>query len=662
MNTILDILTDKQREVATFKDSHTRLVACPGSGKTTTLLGHIYYLLEKCDADAKRILVLAFNRTVADKLENDLKNKCGLVEERMPVIATLHGYALKLIYKYQLVKDIGKTGFPYEDIDNLQVDEKRCIIEPFIRAHLSKHGIKVHWKSYDKTFWRPYAHHFWYGNQQTLDDKIMKFHEELQKAKTFFSMCFLGELPNELKTLLKNNEDIKKENPFDQILIDEFQDLNPLDRALIKIISEMGSRVFVAGDDFQSVYSFRGADPKGLLEFHKIYKNTKHFELEESFRCPRTIIEYSKKIISHHPNPLDRKFEPLGKLKGTVKQLYYKSDKSECETIAHVIKHYMDNCKAEIIVDTSTKITKSVLLILSKKDLIEKYKNELDKLKVDFLCDKKMLHNNTIWLLWILLRFFCNNDQLALYQLIRLKCKNWNALMNEIYKNEDCTESLENTLVKSFPIYKSKNKKLWLVCKESEEIYNTLLKIKGDLDSSSDILEQVKFIIFESKKIYSELDNDTMETFLQQAKETIEKNSEFAKGIEYFGWLMNDLIFEKLLQQETPIVRIETLRRAKGLEADLVIIASAEDNIVPGDKEPKDEQIRLLYVGATRSQRFLFTSYARNRIKKRFSSGHQSIWKEPSQFLPKEQPFAFEKGEDFLESTIKNNTKYWDRL
>src|SRR5215813_3131228 len=107
-------MTPKQLEATDHNGFHARIIAGPGTGKTRVLVAHILYCIQNLDMDPKSMLVLAFNRSIAEKLRDDLLHALDNEESKLPIIMTLHSYALKLMKRFRIATELGNTTFPSE--------------------------------------------------------------------------------------------------------------------------------------------------------------------------------------------------------------------------------------------------------------------------------------------------------------------------------------------------------------------------------------------------------------------------------------------------------------------------------------------------------------------------------------------------------------------
>ena len=287
-------MTPKQLEATDHNGSHARIIAGPGTGKTRVLVAHILNCIQRLDIYPKSLLVLAFNSSIAEKLRDDLLSALGNDDSKLPIIMTLHSYALKLMKKFRIAHELGNTTFPSE-AEMPQVDK---VIAQYLRKRDFNFNGKKASMNAVKALWPLFSRYQWYGQEldnRELAESLKEFKDAVEFSKKFFGINFLGELPEQLRQLLAKEPGARK--TFQKIVVDEYQDLNPEDIAVIKAISQDRSEVVIAGHDDQSICSHRGADSHGLKRFESEYVGVKCFELDECFRCPEKVFYYAADII-----------------------------------------------------------------------------------------------------------------------------------------------------------------------------------------------------------------------------------------------------------------------------------------------------------------------------------------------------------------------------
>ena len=132
-------------------------------------------------------------------------------------------------------------------------------------------------------------------------------------------------------------------NRFKYILIDEFQDISPMQYEVVKLLSKPEDNLFIVGDDDQSIYGFRGASPEIMLSFENDYPNTEKVLLGINYRSYSDIVKYSSNLISKNQKRFKKKINAFNKADNGVKLYYFKNKEQQNESIIQLIKQYINN-------------------------------------------------------------------------------------------------------------------------------------------------------------------------------------------------------------------------------------------------------------------------------------------------------------------------------
>ena len=245
-------LIDEQKRAASHVGTHARLLAGPGTGKTLVLTRRIVYLIEEKGVNPEQILALTFTRAAAFELKQRVAKELG--DDRMPKISTLHSFALR-----QLLRNSSRiTSLPQPLRIADDWEERHIILEDLKRIlNLENIGEAKEFFSQLSADWESLIEE----ENLTPDPRFIGAWREHRKI---FRYTLRSELVYQLKRSLEQISDFDLEHPILHLLVDEYQDLNKCDLAVIKAISNRGVEVFVAGDDDQSIYFFRKAHPDGI--------------------------------------------------------------------------------------------------------------------------------------------------------------------------------------------------------------------------------------------------------------------------------------------------------------------------------------------------------------------------------------------------------------
>ena len=285
----LDTLNETQLEAVKITDGPLLILAGPGSGKTRVITYKIAYLLEQGKAKPWEVLAITFTNKAAKEMKERLHN---LIEEDIKgmQISTFHSFGLRVIKEYYDFFGLDRTFTIIDESDSislikkiikeLNLDEKKYIpraiknkISGAKNELLNPEGFKVFART-------PY-------DEDVV--KIYKKYEEKLKRNSSVDFDDLLMLPIEL--FRKDKEALEHyQNRYKYVFIDEYQDTNEAQYLLSKMISDKYKNICVVGDESQSIYSWRGANYKNILNFEKDYKNAKVILLEQNYRSTKTII------------------------------------------------------------------------------------------------------------------------------------------------------------------------------------------------------------------------------------------------------------------------------------------------------------------------------------------------------------------------------------
>lgn len=328
-------LDETQQKAVTYGEGPLLVTAGPGSGKTTVITHHIKYLINNLGISPKEILVITFTKSAATEMKERFLRLCN-IENTEVVFGTFHAFF------YQILRQ--SADFDHNSI--LKEKDKYVILRDILKVK------KMHF--YENTYLEDVLNEIsQVKNQNNLNEfKSLLMEQEVFKEvldeyeyrkKSLHKIDFDDMITN-CYDLLKKDENalFRWRKRFRYILIDEFQDINPMQYEIVKMLAEPHHNIFAVGDEDQSIYSFRGADPRICFQFMKDYSEAKQIFLTINYRCNKDIVEASKRLISHNKNRFQK--EIYGKnisntMKGTQVR-YFHNEQESYETLAKELKEY----------------------------------------------------------------------------------------------------------------------------------------------------------------------------------------------------------------------------------------------------------------------------------------------------------------------------------
>lgn len=603
---------DDQRIAATHIGSHARLLAGPGTGKTTTLTKRVRSLIIEKRMNPHNIVVLTFTRAAAHNLRQEISKELSEYEINTPHISTLHSFALRQLLRNLEIVD--RLPLPLRIADDY---EERWIIQEDIKDVL---GLNMINDVKDKF------------NRLSSDWQSLKADEEdwerrypdpqflgaWQEHREVFGYTLRSELVYQLKRALEQNPNFHIEEPIDHLLVDEYQDLNRCDLALIKEITERGAELFCAGDDDQSIYGFRGADPEGIRRFPEDYSPSILLELEYCRRCDRRILDLAHFVADLDPRRIPKPLKPMDEAgEGEVRILYFNNQIEEANGVARVCRYLYEHG-----------YDLGKIMILLRSDRYGAFSNPLKdaldvhEVPVAVKSDSPLDTDEGRELFSILKLSIDPKDHLAWRTLLQIRNNGiGEKYLSDIYdlaRREGIRfyEALcrIESLPELFPRFRRR------VLDETEEIRKLVFEFNlnedredfGLMDGISHLAER---LIDDREK------RDDILNYLQEMIEILGATN-LKQFLSAFSTSMGDN------EQEIEIdkVNIMTMHKAKGLTADVVFIVAAEDEYIPGRQigEKVDDERRLLYVSLTRAKHLLFITYCHRRTGQQRHTGRDS--------------------------------------
>jgi superfamily I DNA/RNA helicase len=301
---LLEGLNEEQKQAVTAAcDHHILILAGAGCGKTTVLTRRIVYLAHS-GVDQSRILALTFTRKAAEEMAVRVSRLLGTDDkEKLPVITTFHGFALKVLSgaldRTPHFSDIGFAS------DSRLISEKERLgmlvrlTTPSERKLLSSDLFRIDSLLAQKAVFPEKLS----GMDKSQSNLLEEIERRLQREKESCGLWGFSDLLSGTLRLFRNKPDILERfvSRFSSILVDEFQDTNPVQITLLKILLSNDKCLFAVGDDDQAIYAFRGADIRPTLEFCSHFNGASVLKLQINYRSTPAILNSANRINSDKP-------------------------------------------------------------------------------------------------------------------------------------------------------------------------------------------------------------------------------------------------------------------------------------------------------------------------------------------------------------------------
>jgi DNA helicase-2/ATP-dependent DNA helicase PcrA len=651
-------LNERQREAVTHIDGPLMIVAGAGSGKTKVLTTRIAHLMAN-GVDAFNILALTFTNKAAREMKERVEKILGNNEARNLYIGTFHSVFARI-----LRAEAQRLGYPNNftiyDTDDAKSVVKTVINELNLDDKYYKPSTIYNRISAAKNALVGPAE---YANDYYLQQEDMRSNRPAiaQIYSAYVQRCFkngamdFDDLLLKFYELLKNFPDSlsKYQQKFKYILIDEYQDTNPAQYEIIKLLGAMHENVCVVGDDAQSIYSFRGATIENILQFQKDYDDVKVVKLEQNYRSTKSILHVANEVIRNN--------------KGQIEKVLF-TENGEGEKIK-LVRTMTDNDEGKFVADT-----------IQEQKLRNHFKNKdfaiLYRTNAQSRAFEESLRRMGIpYTIYGGISFYQRKEIKDFVAYLRL-------LVN--HKDEEALKRIINypargigktTVDKAILLANDGNMTMWEVLENAAKLgfragtlqaidefvtmiksFTSMLQHKNAYEVAFHVGKQTNLVreLFNDKSTEGVQRYENIQELLNSIKEWVDDtinrsqidedgvvrdeaggNSELSH-IAGLGAYLQQITLLTDADEKDPnadTVKLMTIHAAKGLEFSCVFAAGLEELLFPNalsinTREELEEERRLFYVVITRAKSRLWITYANTRYK--FGSIVQN---EPSRFI-----------------------------
>ena len=651
-----ELLNPSQIQAIETINGPVLIMAGAGSGKTRVLTHRYAHLVKHHNVDVEQILAITFTNKAAEEMKSRISKLLNL-KISPKWISTFHSLCVKILRIHG--DKIGyKSNFTIYD----QSDSNKVI-----RNCMSENNVDL----------KQYSPKLFQAHISNLKNSMISPGEALENAESFFevkvaeiyssyekkliianSMDF-DDLLIKTVELLQTNESILKfwSNKFQFIMVDEYQDTNFVQYKLVELLGSNNKNVCVVGDSDQSIYAFRGADIRNIIEFEKDFSNATVIQLDKNYRSSKKILNLANSVISNNPRKIEKNLWTDNEDGLDISSFRFRSEKDEARWVAEEVKNLIDSSKEN-----------EVAIFYRTNSQSRLFEEELRMLNINYkvigsvrFYDRKEIKDVISYL-----QFLVNDsDTVAFERIVNVPRR-----------------GIGESTVKKIRIYLNETGKSIFEALESiEEIKNISPRIKGSLSEFKDLITELKSYSLQgpSKTIQKVLEltgykmslikEGTLES--QMRIENIEEllNSAFSFENLYeeeidepYGMLRDYLESIALFSETDKLedadrVLLMTLHNAKGLEFPYVFMTGMEENLFPherssqGDNSEIEEERRLCYVGITRAEKKLYLTHAWSR-----TLWGGTVYNLPSRFL-EEGSSHFDTVDFSLDTNQKDSTQ-----
>jgi DNA helicase II / ATP-dependent DNA helicase PcrA len=627
-------LNPQQREAVETTEGPVLILAGAGSGKTRVITNRISHLISAKHVPATAILAVTFTNKAAGEMRARVAHLLEELHlERPPLIATFHSFCVRMLRRDGDALASIRPGFTrafsiYDDEEQLTIikaaykkmglDEKAM---PY-RATLSNISQA---KSVKKTPQEMYS--------ESADPRVTKVaavYEEYEKELRQANALDFDDLLLESVRLLFHDADTRAawNRRLNYMMIDEYQDTNRSQYELMRLLSQSHSNVCVVGDEDQSIYSWRGADIRNILDFEKDYPNAKVIRLEQNYRSTKNILEAASAVVA---NNKERKGKWLwtDSDEGDMLTVYAAYDAENealfiADTIEKILRQHPDRRVAILYrTNSQSRQIEEALRRYNRKYNVVGGISYYQRAEVkDVIAYLKLAQSQT--------------DSLALQRIINVPARGigkttldqatqfaveqgitlWEAIGRMLDENQFGTRAHAAMLA-------FRNMIGELTEAVETKPLNEALAFIEDRTGYRRMLEQEN-----TPESQTRLEN--LNELMNAAAEAVERGETIRDFLDHAA-----LVAQSDALDEASQITLMTIHNAKGLEFPVVFLAGMEDGLFPHSRSllseaAMEEERRLCYVGMTRAEKRLVLSWA--KLRRRFGGGEQERTL-PSRFL-----------------------------
>ncbi len=598
----LDNLNDKQKEAVFYNNGPLLIIAGAGAGKTKTLTTKIAYLIEEKNVHPLNILAITFTNKAAKEMKDRLFVLVGDLAKKLQV-STFHSFGLKLLRENYALLGYESNFVIMDSDDSLTVVKKIIKDAGYDSKIYNPRAIRNKISSCKNEMMTPSTYEkFAVSDYEKVVCEIFTKYEQKLKRNNSVDFDDLLLLPIEL--FRKNPEVLEKyQDLYRYVLIDEYQDTNEAQYILTKMISKKYQNITCVGDDSQSIYSFRGANYKNILNFEKDYPQAKTILLEQNYRSTSTILDAANQVIK---NNTQRKDKNLWTARG----------------IGEKIKYYRAQSEKDEARFTVEKINELHEKGVEYKDIAVLYRTNAQSR----VLEEEMLKDNLPYRVIGSFYFYSRKEIKDLIAYLRLihNPKDNVSLLRVINtpKRGIGLKTIENLTLKAdteeislFEAITSGKEY------EFKQLIERLIEVSAEL-TLTELIDKVltatglKDELESEKTLEAEVRLENLEEF-----KSITKTFEEREGlISLEDFLLEiSLISDVEEYKDDPNrVSLMTIHSVKGLEFDHVFVVGLEEGIFPHmnslmENAELEEERRLCYVAITRAKDDLYLLNARRR-------------------------------------------------
>lgn len=631
-------LNDVQKQAVLQTEGPLLLLACPGSGKTTTMIMRIGYLIEEKNVNPKRIKAITFSKASARDMTERFKR---FFPQHSPVdFSTIHslGFAITRTYmtktgvSYELIEGGGKGRSALNKTQLLKILYKQVLRDDCPEDELNALSTFI---SSLKNRMTPFKE--WESVQGPFDKagEIALKYEQLKTKTAGHLLLDFDDMLTIAEQALRVDEQIAEQfrTRYDYVLTDESQDTSLVQHRIVEHLVAHHGNLCVVADDDQSIYTWRGADPAYLLDFKLVYPDAKLLLMEQNYRSSKEIVETAAKFITRNK---DRYIKDMRTDNGSVGPILIKQFDDQ--------KRQLDYITYELLAEQDLK---EVAILFRNNASSTLFVNELHRRGIPFYmkdADDKFFSHWVVEDILNFMRLSFNDERKDIFSKIVMKMNLFlsRTMLNE-FLNRETTGNVFDAIIDTVHLKNSQIEKL----NDYKEVYKkiptmrpaqVIRMIRYELDYEVAIKSRAEKFGFRFESLLAIM--DTLEGIASQVRTMVE----FANRLKE----LEEAVQQAKFNPPANALTLSTFHSAKGLEFKRVFMIDLVKGTIPSDEDESDpllleEARRLFYVGMTRAkERLELLSYrdsnGKTKEDSRFVNEVRAIVTKPDRLANIEKP------------------------
>lgn len=608
-------MNKQQREAVTTTEGPILVIAGAGSGKTMVLTYRIAYLLS-LGIPPNHILALTFTNKAASEMKERIRKLIGLRADYL-VMGTFHS-----IFARFLRAEANKLGYT-SDYSIYDTEDSERVIKNILKdLNISENQFSPRMiQSLISKAKNSLLHlnggvdRFFLKYNKKLKDV---YEEYLIRLKNSNAMDFDDLLIKPIELFIQDKETLEKyRNRFEYILVDEYQDTNSAQYYLLKLLVNEKRNICVVGDDAQSIYKWRGAEIKNIINFHKEFNETKIIRLEQNYRSTKAILSVADSVIKKNVYQIEKTLWTENEIGDNVEIIECFDEKDEANYVVNKIANFIQTGKYS---------TGEIAILYRINSQSRNFEEALIKSSIPYIIvgGVEFYKRKEVKDVLAYLRLLINpKDDESFLRIVNFPARNIGEV--SIEKLKQFALPTEYSLFESIPLFIESSNVNERMKKNFKSFYDFIKKYQ-DLVDKIDIYELVRNYIDETGILQAlkEENTDEAETRFENVMQLMNALKEFTQ--QNPEKTLRDFLTEVSLisdidnwEERDNSVVLMTLHAAKGLEFKVVFLVGCEEGLLPlqkvGEIEDLEEERRLFYVGCTRAMKNLFITYAKNRFR-----------------------------------------------